>query len=252
MQRCAKLERMRMSAKDCKCKCAKKRHLICEKERKRALLRKTCKQPRFGTPNKIAERQRGTAQRGTTSKIFLGVFRGFWEVFRIEFLIQKGLKSAQNFWGVLGTNPLLSVTPVSSPNNKARTWRSGSCGMFSPHEWHPSQKGVLDPPRTVRFPTPSGVSALFFLYKNARRSRTEALLEGSKNFWESVFSGTFSSPQTFCTPPYHGPMFWMHSAQGRRRTCPPRSARTTHTGGGLCAAWLETMQHTLRGFWGFP
>ena len=67
----------------------------------------------------------------------------------------------------------------------------------------PPKKGVLDP-RTVRFPPPSGVSALFFLYKNPRQSRPEALLEGSNNSWESAFSGTFSSPHTFCTPPYHG------------------------------------------------
>ena len=69
----------------------------------------------------------------------------------------------------------------------------------------PPKKGFWTPPRTVRFPPPSGVSALFFLYKNPRQSRPEPLLEGSKNFRESAFSGTFSSPHTFCTPPYHGP-----------------------------------------------
>ena len=69
----------------------------------------------------------------------------------------------------------------------------------------PPKKGFWTPPRTVRFPPPSGVGALFFLYKNPRQSRPEALLEGSKNFRESAFSGTFSSPHTFCTPPYHGP-----------------------------------------------
>ena len=69
----------------------------------------------------------------------------------------------------------------------------------------PPKKGFWTPPRTVRFPPPSGVSALFFLYKNPRQSGPEALLEGSKNFRESAFSGTFSSPHTFCTPPYHGP-----------------------------------------------
>ena len=69
----------------------------------------------------------------------------------------------------------------------------------------PPKKGFWTPPRTVRFPPPSRVSALFFLYKNPRQSRPKALLEGSKNFRESAFSGTFSSPHTFCTPPYHGP-----------------------------------------------
>ena len=46
----------------------------------------------------------------------------------------------------------------------------------------PPKKGVVDPPRTVRFP---------------RQSRPEALLEGSENFRESALSGTFSSPHTF-------------------------------------------------------
>ena len=48
----------------------------------------------------------------------------------------------------------------------------------------PPKKGFWTPPRTVRFPPPSGVSALFFLYKNPRQSRPKALLEGSK-----IFSG---------------------------------------------------------------
>ena len=65
------------------------------------------------------------------------------------------------------------------------------------------KKGVGTPPRTVRFPPRSGVSALFFLYKNPRQSRPEALLEGPKNFRESAFSGTFPPPpHMFCTPPY--------------------------------------------------
>ena len=71
----------------------------------------------------------------------------------------------------------------------------------------PPKNGFWTPPCTVRFPPLSGVSALFFLYKNPRQRRPEAsaLLEGSKNFRESAFSGAFSSPHTFCTPPYHGP-----------------------------------------------
>ena len=47
----------------------------------------------------------------------------------------------------------------------------------------PPKKAFWTPPRTVRFPPPSRVSALFFLYKNPRQSR---------------------APYTFCTPPpYH-------------------------------------------------
>ena len=78
----------------------------------------------------------------------------------------------------------------------------------------PPKKGFWTPLRTVRFPPPSGVSTLFFLYKNPRQSSPEAPLEGSKNFRESAFSGTFSSPHTFCTPPYHGPNFTVVNALG--------------------------------------
>ena len=55
----------------------------------------------------------------------------------------------------------------------------------------PKEKGVLDTPSYGTFSTPLRCP--------------EALLEGSKNSWESAFSGTFSSPDTFCTPPHHGP-----------------------------------------------
>ena len=68
----------------------------------------------------------------------------------------------------------------------------------------PLPKKGFGPP-SYGFPPPSGVVALFFLYKNPRQSRPEALLEGSRISREGAFSGTFSSPHTFCTPPYHGP-----------------------------------------------
>ena len=45
----------------------------------------------------------------------------------------------------------------------------------------PPKNGFWTPPRTVRFPPPSGVSALFFLYQNPQQSRPEAFLEGSNN-----------------------------------------------------------------------
>ena len=46
----------------------------------------------------------------------------------------------------------------------------------------PPKKGFWTPPRTVRFPPPSSVSALFFLYKDPRQSRPEALLGGVQTF----------------------------------------------------------------------
>ena len=97
-------------------------------------------------------------------------------------------------------NPNLNITVQRTP------WGGGKRrGVENLTNDTPPKKGFWTPPRTVRFPPPSGVSALFFLYKNPRQSRPEALLEGSKNFRERAFSGTFSSPHTFCTPPYHGP-----------------------------------------------
>ena len=37
------------------------------------------------------------------------------------------------------------------------------------------------------------------------RADQKLFWRGPKNFRESAFSGTFSTPHTFCTPPYHGP-----------------------------------------------
>ena len=44
------------------------------------------------------------------------------------------------------------------------------------------------------FHPPPGVSALFPVQKSSTEQTTEALLEGSKNFRESAFSGTFCTP----------------------------------------------------------
>ena len=55
------------------------------------------------------------------------------------------------------------------------------------------------------FSPPLRCQCSVFPVQNPRQSRTDALLEGSNNFQESAFSGTFSSPHTFCTPPYYGP-----------------------------------------------
>ena len=42
------------------------------------------------------------------------------------------------------------------PLHQRTPWGGGKGGGGKPREWHPSQKGVLDPPRTVRFPPPLG------------------------------------------------------------------------------------------------
>ena len=66
----------------------------------------------------------------------------------------------------------------------------------------PTKKGFWTPPCTVRFPPPSGVSDLFFLYKNPRQSRPEALLEGSKNFRGGVRSLVRFPPPIRFAPPH--------------------------------------------------
>ena len=68
-------------------------------------------------------------------------------------------------------------------------------------------KGGFGPPLVRYVFHPPQVSVLYFsLYENPRQSRPEALLKVSESFRESAFSGTFSSPHTFCTPPYHDPI----------------------------------------------
>ena len=69
----------------------------------------------------------------------------------------------------------------------------------------PLPKRGFGPPLVRYVLGPPQVSVLCFSYKNPRQGRPETLMEGSKNFRESAFSDTFSSPHTFCTPPYHGP-----------------------------------------------
>ena len=52
---------------------------------------------------------------------------------------------------------------------------------------------------------PPQVSVLCFACTKSRQSRPEALLEGSKHFRESAFSGTFSSPPYVLHPPISRP-----------------------------------------------
>ena len=62
-------------------------------------------------------------------------------------------------------------------------------GFGSPLVWY-----VFHPPQ---------VSVLCF---SCTTEQTRSSFGGVQNFRESAFSGTFSSPHTFCTPPYHGPI----------------------------------------------
>ena len=80
-------------------------------------------------------------------------------------------------------------------------WGVEKRGGWKTSRMTPLPKRGFGPP-LVRYVcrTPQVSVLCFFLYKNSRQSRPEALLEASKNFRESAFSGTFSYPHTFCTP----------------------------------------------------
>ena len=66
----------------------------------------------------------------------------------------------------------------------------------------PLPKRGFGPPLVWYVFHPPQVSALFFLYKNPRQSGPKALLEGSKDFRESAFSGTFPPPPLRFAPPH--------------------------------------------------
>ena len=126
---------------------------------------------------------------------------------KIKVPFSRIFSSFLQFWGFEGDFKT-RAKPRYAANSGSNAFRGGKKrGVENLTNDTPPKKGFWTPPRTVRFPPPSGVSALFFLYKNPRQGRPETLLEGSKNYRESAFSGTFSSPHTFCTPPYHGPSF---------------------------------------------
>ena len=130
--------------------------------------------------------------------------------------LKRGLKATLSNMRTILYNCALFCGPSGPPFQ--RNFRRTNCGKMTTLQrtlWGggkkrgvenltndtPPKKGFWTPPRTVRFPPPSGVSALFFLYKNPRQSRPKALLEGSKNFRESAFSGTFPPPHTFLEGP---------------------------------------------------
>ena len=64
----------------------------------------------------------------------------------------------------------------------------------------PPKRGFWTPPRTVRSPPPSGVSALFSCTKHPRENRREAFLEGSKIFGRARSLVCFPPPIRFAPP----------------------------------------------------
>ena len=68
----------------------------------------------------------------------------------------------------------------------------------------PPKRGFGTPPPTVRFPPLSGVSALFFLYKNPRQSRQQKLFwRGPKIFGRARSLVRFPPPPYVLQPPPH-------------------------------------------------
>ena len=64
----------------------------------------------------------------------------------------------------------------------------------------PLPKRGLGPPSYSTFSTPRRRQCSVFPVQKSTTEQTRS------SFGESAFSGTFSSPHTFCTPPYHGPI----------------------------------------------
>ena len=92
--------------------------------------------------------------------------------------------------------------PISE--NAMGGWKKEGGGK--PHQRHPSQKGLLNPPFGWYVFHPPQASLLCFCCTKVH------CWAGQKLFWRAseilqagVFSGTFSYPHTFCTPPCHGP-----------------------------------------------
>ena len=67
-----------------------------------------------------------------------------------------------------------------------------------------------------------------FLYKNQRQSRPEAVLEGSKNFRESAFSGTFSPPIRFAPPHITAQLLWGKVAENPPRKSLAKSPKNSY------------------------
>ena len=112
---------------------------------------------------------------------------------------QLALSWRMNWWRIFYFHIPESETPSHS---KTPTVRGRHGGVEKRGRWKTSRmtslpKGGFGHPLVRYVFHPPQVSVLcFLLYKNPRQSRPEALLDGSKHFRESAFSGTFSSPHT--------------------------------------------------------
>ena len=65
----------------------------------------------------------------------------------------------------------------------------------------PPKRGFGPPPRTVRFPPPLRCQCSVVPVQKSTTEQTRSSFGAAQKFRESApFSGTFSSPHTFCTP----------------------------------------------------
>ena len=69
----------------------------------------------------------------------------------------------------------------------------------------PPKTGFWTPPRTVRFPPPSGCQCSVFPVQKSTTEQTRSSFGGSKNFRESAFSSTFFLPPYILHPPISPP-----------------------------------------------
>ena len=96
--------------------------------------------------------------------------------------------------------PYSGFGEVSSSEDAMRGW--GTRGGRNTSRRTALPKQVLEPPLSGTFSTPMQCHRSVFHVQRptTEQARSSFFLEGPRNFWEGAFSGTFSSPHTFCTP----------------------------------------------------
>ena len=121
--------------------------------------------------------------------------------------------SSGNFRGSPGTFQKLRgarLPPSDSPNLSPNGGVEKKRGVENLMNDTPPKKGFWTPPRTVRFPPPSGqVSELcFFCKKKSTTEPTRSCFGGVQKFsGERVLWYVFLPPYILHPPPYRGPIF---------------------------------------------
>ena len=93
----------------------------------------------------------------------------------------------------------------------------------------PPERG-FGPPSYCTFSTPLGCRCSVFPVRKSTPEQTRSSFGGSRIFREGALSDTLSSPHTFCTPPYHGPMRGFGVFKGFSERVSERAPKTSENG----------------------